>query len=36
MTPPNEIVFGGRDMMPHHATLDIDEQSNVTLTPLSP
>lgn len=23
-------------MMPHHATLDIDEQSNVTLTPLSP
>ena len=23
-------------MMPHHATLDIDEQGNVALTPLHP
>ena len=35
-TPPNEIVFGGRDMMVHHATLDCDEEGNILLSPLGP
>lgn len=35
-TPPNEIIFGGRDMLPHHATLDIQEDGSVVLTPLNP
>jgi pSer/pThr/pTyr-binding forkhead associated (FHA) protein len=33
--PPNEIIFGGRDMKPKHANIDIVE-GEVFLTPLSP
>ena len=31
-TPPNEIIFGGRDMKPKHAKVNIDAQGNVELT----
>lgn len=33
--PPNEIIFGGRDIRPKHAQIIIDDEGNVRLRPLS-